>query len=58
MVREREEGDPRMRIWLFAHNGVADPARELMRKHKMPWSPREDQDALLTHVNLRTLPEM
>ncbi len=58
MVREREKGDPRIRTWLFAHNGVTAPARELMRKHKMLWSTRENLDALLTHVNLRTLPEL
>ncbi len=58
MVREREEGDPRIRIWLFAHNGVTGPAKALMRKYKILWSTRADLDSLLKLVNLRTLPEI
>ncbi len=58
MVREREEGDPRMRVWLFAHNGATPTAEALMRKHGVLWSTRENLDSLLKLVNLRTLPEL
>ncbi|MBL7062707.1 MAG: hypothetical protein ISS49_00680 [Anaerolineae bacterium] len=47
-----------LRLWLFAHDGVTEEAEALMRQHHVLWSTRADLDALLTFVNLRTLPEI
>ncbi len=58
MVREREGADTRIRVWLFAHDGFTEKAGALMKKNKVLWSAREDLDALLAHVKLRTLPDI
>ncbi len=58
LIREREGEDLRIRMWLFAHDGVAEKAKTLMEKHHILWSTREDLDALLAFVNLRKLPQI
>ncbi|MCP4688078.1 MAG: hypothetical protein GY859_08515 [Desulfobacterales bacterium] len=58
MIREREGEDTRIRVWLFAHDGFTEKAEALMQKSKVLWSTREDLDALLAHVKLRTLPDI
>lgn len=55
-VREREGENVRVRLWLFAHDGVTKEAEALMHKHQILWSTRADLDALLEAVNLRKLP--
>jgi hypothetical protein len=57
-IKEREGENLRIRIWLFAHDGVTEEAEDFMREHNILWSTRADLDALLTFVNLRRLPEI
>jgi hypothetical protein len=57
-LREREGDDLRIRMWLFAHNGVTPEAEAMMQQHQILWSTRADLDALLNHLKLRTLPEI
>jgi len=56
LLRERDGHDMRIRLWLFAHNGVTAPAENLMREHGVLWSVRADLDALLKLAGLRELP--
>ncbi|KPA16483.1 ATPase domain protein, prokaryote domain protein [Candidatus Magnetomorum sp. HK-1] len=46
-----------LRLWLFAYNGVTEPAKALMKKHGIFWSNCYDLNNLLTFVNLRQLPD-
>lgn len=54
-MKEKKELDT-LRLWLFAHDGVAEDAKALLEQHHILWSTRTDLDALLTLANLRTLP--
>jgi len=56
---KKQEGEfiRTLRLWLFAYNGVTEPAKALMEKHGILWSTSADLNALLTYVNLRQLPE-
>lgn len=56
-VRRREEKYLKiLRLWIFAHDGVTEEARQLMEQHSVLWSSRAELDALLEEVNLRKLP--
>jgi hypothetical protein len=59
--RVREKEGPllqTLRVWFFAHDGFTEDAEALMREHGVFWSTRADLDVLLTHVELRRLPEL
>ncbi|MDM8525970.1 hypothetical protein QUF80_21560 [Desulfococcaceae bacterium HSG8] len=56
ILREREGDDLRIRLWLFAHNGVSTPTKTLMSEQGVLWSDRADLDALLKVAGLRKLP--
>ncbi|MCP4693240.1 MAG: hypothetical protein GY859_34685, partial [Desulfobacterales bacterium] len=59
MVRQRKgKVLKRLRLWLFAHDGVTAPAEELMRQNGVFWSTRADLDELLEFVKLRKLPDL
>ncbi|MFQ5615905.1 MAG: hypothetical protein ACE5GO_05535, partial [Anaerolineales bacterium] len=56
-VRRREGETLRtLRLWLFAHDGVTEEARQLLAQHQVLWSSRPELDALLEEVQLRKLP--
>jgi len=44
-----------LRLWLYAHDGVTKSALNLMKKHDIFWSDKNDLDALLKEVGLRKL---
>ncbi|MCP4691054.1 MAG: hypothetical protein GY859_23600, partial [Desulfobacterales bacterium] len=57
IVKEREGEDlETLRLWLFAHDGVTGPAKELMKEHGILWSTRSELDGLLEAARLRKLP--
>ncbi len=55
-IIEREGEEMRVRVWLFAHDGVTPEAESLLLQHQAIWSTRADLDGLLEEVNLRKLP--
>ena len=56
-VRRREEAIlRRLRLWLFAHDGVSGEAKRLLEQHGVLWSSRAELDGLLEAVQLRKLP--
>ncbi len=46
-----------VRSWFFSHNGFTSDAKTFMEEKQVFWSDREDLDALLNLVGLRTLPK-
>ncbi len=59
MVRSNlGEGLEVLRLWIFAHDGFTEEAKELMAKNQVLWSDREDLNALLAYVGLKTLPDI
>jgi len=48
----------KLRLWLYAHNGVTKPALDLINKHGILWSDREDLNALLEELGLRKLSDI
>ncbi|MBV7335628.1 restriction endonuclease [Chloroflexi bacterium TSY] len=44
--------------WIFAHQGLTQEALKLAQQAGVLWSDREQLDALLTYLGLRTLPEL
>lgn len=48
----------RIRMWLFAHQGLTKEAATLAQQAGILWSNREQFDNLLTYLDLRTLPEL
>ncbi len=59
IVKEREGEDlETLRLWLFAHDGVTGPARELMKERGILWSTRAELDGLLETARLRKLPAL
>ncbi|MCP4579544.1 MAG: hypothetical protein GY846_25000, partial [Deltaproteobacteria bacterium] len=53
---EEEGGSFKLKLWLFAHNGVTQEAESLLRQHHIYWSTRSDLDVLIKEVGLRPLP--
>ncbi|MCP4693681.1 MAG: hypothetical protein GY859_36940 [Desulfobacterales bacterium] len=59
IVRERKGKVLRkLRLWLFAHDGVTGPAEELMRQNGVLWSTKGELDELLEIEKLRKLPDL
>ncbi len=48
----------KIKLWMFAHNGVNAPAESLLHKYGVYWSTRTDLDALIKAVGLRKLPAL
>ena len=44
--------------WIFAHEGLTKEAEAFAKDEGIFWSDREQLDALLTYLGLRTLPEL
>jgi len=57
-VVKRERKAELMRVWFFSYEGFTKEALELMPKHGMFWSTKEDLDGLLDYVKLRRLPKL
>jgi hypothetical protein len=55
---ERKDLLETLRLWFFAHDGFTPEAEDLMAEKEMLWSDRSDLDALLAHVELKTLPDV
>ncbi|ETR68760.1 MAG: hypothetical protein OMM_04371 [Candidatus Magnetoglobus multicellularis str. Araruama] len=48
----------KLRMWLFAHDGLTQSAETYAREHQILWSTRSEMDLLLTHLGLRQLPNI
>ncbi|MCP4347087.1 MAG: hypothetical protein GY795_16360 [Desulfobacterales bacterium] len=48
----------KIRMWIFAHNGLTKQAITFAKKHGILWSSRKEFDELLVHLGLRPLPEL
>ncbi len=57
-VVKRDRKATIMRLWFFSYQGFSKSALELMSKHDIFWSTKEDLDDLLDYVKLRRLPEL
>ena len=57
-VVKKERTPDFVRVWFFAHNGFTKEAINFMQQQNVFWSNREDLDALLALVGLRTLPKL
>lgn len=55
---QREYNPNRVRIWLFAHEGLTPDAEKLAREQDILWSNRTQLDELLTYLGLRKLPAL
>jgi len=54
-----EDKNPlKIRLWLYAHNGVTKQALELIKKHDILWSDKNDLDSLIKEIGLRKLSEL
>ena len=47
-----------LRMWIYAHDGVTKSALNLIKKHEILWSDKNDLDALLKEVGLRKLSDL
>ncbi|KPA17491.1 ATPase domain protein, prokaryote domain protein [Candidatus Magnetomorum sp. HK-1] len=58
-IVEEQEGPylEKLQLWLFACNGVTKKAQELIKKHNILLSTKQDLNPLLSFMNLRQLPE-
>ncbi|ETR73922.1 MAG: hypothetical protein OMM_00584 [Candidatus Magnetoglobus multicellularis str. Araruama] len=48
----------KLRMWLFAHDGLTQSAETYAREHQILWSTRSEMDQLLDHLGLRQLPDI
>ncbi|ETR73895.1 MAG: hypothetical protein OMM_06665 [Candidatus Magnetoglobus multicellularis str. Araruama] len=48
----------KLRLWLYAHNGVTKLALDLINQHGILWSDKNDLNALLNAIGLRKLSEI
>jgi len=48
----------KLRMWMFAHDGLTQSAETYAREHQILWSTRSEMDLLLTHLGLRQLPNI
>lgn len=59
IVKEREKKYLKtLRLWIFTHAGATGPAMDLMKRHGILWSTRDELNGLLEAVNLRKLPDL
>jgi len=58
-IIKEQEGQylEKSQLWLFASNGVTKKAQELINKHSILLSTKQELNRLLTYMNLRQLPE-
>ncbi|MEE4356942.1 MAG: hypothetical protein V2I97_10760 [Desulfococcaceae bacterium] len=48
----------RVRMWIFAHEGLTDEALAYAKEQGILWSDRKQLDELLVHLGLRPLPDV
>jgi len=58
LVWEKMKEVSKVRLWIFAYSGLTPEAEKYAADHDILWSAREEFDELLTHLGLRTLPQL
>ena len=58
-IVNEQEGEylTQIHLWLFACNGVTEKAQELINKHNILLSTKQELNYLLKFLNLRKLPD-
>ncbi len=55
---KKDMNPKKIRMWIFAHEGLTKPAMAFAKKHGILWSSRKEFDELLVHLGLRPLPDL
>ncbi len=55
---KKDMNPKKVRMWIFAHEGLTKPALAFAKEHGILWSSRKEFDELLVYLGLRPLPDL